>query len=198
MAEEITSLKKIPVRRSDTHKGDYGRVKIIGGSLGMAGAVYMAARGALLAGAGLVECFVPERIIDIISKRIVSCLAKPFSCEDGHFAQDAAEDILEKADVERAIALVIALPAEAATEVIATNAKRLNPKIKIIARSHVPADDKRLKTKGVSITVEPEFEAAVSVSKKILNYFGKTDLNVDKYLKKSRRRQRSKMKVDKK
>ena len=101
--------------------------------------------------------------------------------------------ILEKADIERAIAVVIALPEEAACEIIATNAHALNRNIKIIARSHIPADDRRLKVKGVDVTVEPEFEAAVSISKKILNYYGKNKLEVSKYLRKSRRRQRSKL-----
>ncbi len=100
-------------------------------------------------------------------------------------------DVLEKADVERAVALVIALPETGATEIIASNARLLNPVIKIIARSHVPVDNKKLKMKGVNITVEPEFEAAVSISKKILNYFGKGTLDIANYLKKSRRRQRS-------
>ena len=102
-------------------------------------------------------------------------------------------DILEKADVERASTLVIALPKEMAAEVITSNARKLNPSIKIIARSHEPSDDMRLKVKGVNITVEPEFEAAISIAKKIFNYFGKSTFDVTKYLKKSRRRQRSKM-----
>lgn len=104
-------------------------------------------------------------------------------------------DVLEEGDIERASTLVIALSEEMAVEVITANARKLNSNIKIIARSHVPTDDKRLKAKGVSITVEPEFEAAVSISKKIFNYFGKSGVDVAKYLKKSRRRQRSKMVV---
>ncbi|MDD3648009.1 MAG: cation:proton antiporter [Candidatus Dojkabacteria bacterium] len=102
-------------------------------------------------------------------------------------------DVLEKADVERAQAIVIALPEEGATEIIASNARDLNPNIKVLARSHMPEEDGRLKSKGVTITVEPEFEAAISISKKILNFYGRRDLNIGSYLKKSRRRQRSKI-----
>ena len=101
--------------------------------------------------------------------------------------------VLEKADVERAIAIVIALPEESACEIIAANARLLNESIKIIARSHIPSDDQKLKIKGVNVTVEPEFETAVSISKKILNYYGKSELEINKYLRKSRRRQRSKL-----
>ncbi|MBU0976219.1 MAG: cation:proton antiporter [Patescibacteria group bacterium] len=102
-------------------------------------------------------------------------------------------DVLEKADVERAQAIVIALPEEGATEIIASNARNLNPNIKVLARSHIPEEDGRLKSKGVTITIEPEFEAAVSIAKKILNYYGRRELNIGGYLKKSRRRQRSKL-----
>lgn len=41
-------------RRSDTHKGDFGTAVIVGGSPGMAGAVVLAGRAALLCGAGRV------------------------------------------------------------------------------------------------------------------------------------------------
>jgi len=41
-------------RRHDTHKGSYGNVAVLGGAPGMAGAVTLAARAALLSGAGRV------------------------------------------------------------------------------------------------------------------------------------------------
>lgn len=45
---------------ADFHKGDRGRVVIVGGAPGMTGAVRLAARGAFAAGAGLVHAIVPE------------------------------------------------------------------------------------------------------------------------------------------
>ena len=44
----------LPPRRSDSHKGSFGSVAIIGGDESMVGAVLLAARAALLAGAGRV------------------------------------------------------------------------------------------------------------------------------------------------
>ena len=44
-------LKK---RTQESHKGDYGRIGIIGGSVGMLGAMYLSSYGALRSGAGLV------------------------------------------------------------------------------------------------------------------------------------------------
>src|SRR5436853_260417 len=46
---------KIPRLQATMHKGDRGRVTVIGGAAGMAGAALHAARAALAAGAGLVK-----------------------------------------------------------------------------------------------------------------------------------------------
>lgn len=104
-------------------------------------------------------------------------------------------DVLEKADVERAVAVVIALPQETDAELITSNVRKLNENVKIIARSHIPIEEDVLKVKGASITVEPEFEAAIAISKRLLTYYGKSGLDVSKFLKRSRRRQRSKLKA---
>ena len=47
-------LPRLAPRRADSHKGDYGRVLILGGSRGMAGAPALAGMAALRSGAGLV------------------------------------------------------------------------------------------------------------------------------------------------
>jgi len=46
---------RFPRRGTDTHKNAVGRVLVVGGRLGMAGAVILGARGAFRAGAGLVQ-----------------------------------------------------------------------------------------------------------------------------------------------
>ena len=47
-------FKNLPARNSDAHKGTFGSVAIIGGNIGMVGAVMLAARAALHSGAGRV------------------------------------------------------------------------------------------------------------------------------------------------
>ncbi|MGX8774180.1 MAG: NAD(P)H-hydrate dehydratase [Bacillota bacterium] len=56
----------ITPRPADMHKGQAGRVLIIAGSRGMAGAAVLAARGALYSGAGLVKVSVPEELFSIL------------------------------------------------------------------------------------------------------------------------------------
>lgn len=54
---------RLPVRQPDCHKGDFGSVGLLGGAPGMAGAAFLAARAALLAGAGRVYAgILDERI----------------------------------------------------------------------------------------------------------------------------------------
>ncbi len=59
---KITRLPKLAPRKPDAHKGDFGRVLIIGGSRGMIGAPALAANAALRTGAGLVIVAVPRSI----------------------------------------------------------------------------------------------------------------------------------------
>lgn len=57
-----STLPKLPPRRRDAHKGDFGRVLIIGGSVGMIGAPALAANAALRTGAGLVTVACPAPV----------------------------------------------------------------------------------------------------------------------------------------
>jgi NAD(P)H-hydrate epimerase len=54
-------------RRPDAHKGDFGHVLVIGGSVGKAGAAAMAGMAALRAGAGLVTVAVPRSILPTVA-----------------------------------------------------------------------------------------------------------------------------------
>lgn len=68
MSTEVTVTREIsplPERAPDAHKGDAGRVVVIGGSCGevmMVGAPAMTASAAFRMGSGLVQVFVPEPI----------------------------------------------------------------------------------------------------------------------------------------
>jgi len=77
------------------------------------------------------------------------------------------QDILDFAEIESAKILILALPETYDQEKIILNAKKLNPNILIIARSHRLSDHHKLKNLGVRIVIQPEFEAALSIIKKI-------------------------------
>ena len=60
---EAASVKTLlPARPADGHKGTFGHILIIAGSVGMTGAASLAARAALRSGAGLVSLAVPASL----------------------------------------------------------------------------------------------------------------------------------------
>ena len=63
----IETVPKLPPRASESHKGNYGKVCIIAGSLGMSGAAALAGRSALRAGAGLVRVATPISVLPIVA-----------------------------------------------------------------------------------------------------------------------------------
>ena len=54
-------------RPRDAHKGDFGKLLLIGGSRGMEGAISLSAMAALRAGAGLVKVAVPDEVRSIVA-----------------------------------------------------------------------------------------------------------------------------------
>ncbi|MBF0628083.1 MAG: NAD(P)H-hydrate dehydratase [Magnetococcales bacterium] len=57
----------IPKRSPEAHKGNFGRLLIVAGSLGMEGAAILAAQGAARVGAGLVTVATPDRIQPVVT-----------------------------------------------------------------------------------------------------------------------------------
>ena len=66
LAEASDARLLLPARPLESHKADFGRLAIVAGSRGKAGAAVLAARGALRAGAGLVTVFCAESIEDLV------------------------------------------------------------------------------------------------------------------------------------
>lgn len=77
-------------------------------------------------------------------------------------------DILDFAQAEYATALISAVPDAFSQEMIILNAKTLNPKITIFTRVAMEKHQKRMKDLGAEVVIQPEFEAALSIVRKIL------------------------------
>ena len=89
---------KMPRRRPDSHKGDYGRCLIIAGSVGYTGAPVLSARAASRMGSGLVFLGAPEQIYDIMAIKLDEEMPFPLPGDkQGRLAANAAGEILRRA-----------------------------------------------------------------------------------------------------
>jgi NAD(P)H-hydrate epimerase len=61
------TIPKLKPRATNAHKGDFGKVCIIAGSIGMSGAAALAGRAALRGGAGLVRIATPKSVLPIVA-----------------------------------------------------------------------------------------------------------------------------------
>ncbi len=64
-------------RLPETHKGTFGHALIMGGSVGLTGAVAMAAYAALRSGAGLVTAALPASLLAVIDAVLTEVMTKP-------------------------------------------------------------------------------------------------------------------------
>jgi ADP-dependent NAD(P)H-hydrate dehydratase len=89
-------IPKLPARRRDAHKGDFGRVLVVGGSRGMIGAPALVANAALRGGAGLVVMACPESIQPHVAVLCPCATSIPLP-EDasGQIAPQAARKLLD-------------------------------------------------------------------------------------------------------
>ncbi len=96
-------IEKIPVRREDTHKGDYGKVFVIAGSRGMTGAAFLCSQGAIRSGSGLVINGIPESLNAIMETKLTEVMTLPLketaACSLGLKAKADILDFAGKCDV---------------------------------------------------------------------------------------------------
>src|SRR2546430_2196821 len=79
LAASPSSLSALLSRRKfSAYKNEFGRIGVVAGSKGLVGAALMTTEGALRAGAGLVEVFVPGDIYEIVASAApVEAMVKP-------------------------------------------------------------------------------------------------------------------------
>lgn len=98
-------LPQLPPRAADSHKGDYGRALLIGGSRGMAGAIALAGRTTLRSGAGLVTLGVPCCVLDVVAALEPSYMTHGLPDENGRITAAAGDEVIELAQAATVLAL---------------------------------------------------------------------------------------------
>lgn len=89
--------EKLKPRRADTHKGDYGKVLIIGGNMGCTGAPQLAAEGAMRVGAGLVFMAAPECVYPVMAGGKREVITFPVPSSGANYAHKALDALVERA-----------------------------------------------------------------------------------------------------
>ncbi|HEV3341283.1 MAG TPA: NAD(P)H-hydrate dehydratase [Pirellulales bacterium] len=97
-------LPKLPPRKPDAHKGDFGTALLVGGARGMAGAISLSGMAALRGGAGLVRLAVPLSSQDVVARFEPSYMTVGLPCDDaGRISLSAREAIAELAERSTAV-----------------------------------------------------------------------------------------------
>ena len=102
----VRAVAHIEPRMADSHKGDFGRVLIVGGSRGMIGAVALAVNAAFRGGAGLVTFAAPENIQLTIAGLCPCATSIPLKTDtDGQLSIDAVEQFVDAAGAADILAI---------------------------------------------------------------------------------------------
>jgi len=119
----------LPERPRSAHKGDFGRVLVIAGSVGMTGAAALCAEAALRVGAGLVTVGCPASLNDILEVKLTEAMTFPLP-----------ETYLRTLDT-RALALILELAEEADVLAIGPGLSR-QPETAVLVRRLVARVEK--------------------------------------------------------
>lgn len=96
----------LPKRRQDTHKGDYGRLLLVAGSVGMGGAAQMATKAALRAGAGITVLATPESVATGIAPTMMEAMVVPLpQTSVGSISSDATPLLAQLVGQSKAMVL---------------------------------------------------------------------------------------------
>jgi CPA2 family monovalent cation:H+ antiporter-2 len=113
----------------------------------------------------------PYLVIDIDPRSLDSLRARGIPCIYG----DAANlDILAQAQLERARVMAVTFPDPIAAKLAVANARRINPRLDIVARVHREEDSEGLRELGATEMVRPEVEAGLEIIRHTLHRFGLT------------------------
>ena len=103
--DKITQVPKLPARSKDAHKGTFGKVCIIGGSVGMTGAVALAGKAAFRSGAGLVRIATPESVLPVVASMEPCYMTVPLNENaDGQISSEAASALIDVISISEVVA----------------------------------------------------------------------------------------------
>lgn len=97
----------LPARPADAHKGTFGSVLIVAGSLNYIGAGVLATQGALRAGVGLATLATPLELLSVAAAKLTECTFLPLPADLGVLTDRAVAPLLKALDERAYTALLI-------------------------------------------------------------------------------------------
>ena len=94
--EESFVKAALPERKTDGHKGTFGKLLVVGGAIGYTGAPWLTAEAAVRSGCGLVFLGVPQSIWQVEAVKCVSSMPFPLADKDGMLISKALPHIEKK------------------------------------------------------------------------------------------------------
>jgi len=92
--EIVKSL--LPFRAAYSHKGSFGKVLILAGSVGMTGAAYLASEAAIRSGAGIVVLGIPRSLNQIMEVKLTEVMTLPLAETEKQSLGEEAEETISK------------------------------------------------------------------------------------------------------
>lgn len=92
-------------RDLNTNKGSYGRLLLVAGSYGMAGAAVLSARAASRAGAGLVTLASCKEVVDVLQQNVPEATCVPLPGKNGSISGEAAGELERLLEGKTAVAM---------------------------------------------------------------------------------------------
>ncbi len=113
--------------REDTaHKGNFGHLAIVGGSLGKSGAVIMASKAAIKSGVGLASAVIPDCINIAFESSIEEAMSFPLKSNNGFISKESIYDILDFVSDKSAVCFGMGLGVSDGTKYITKEILKVN------------------------------------------------------------------------
>ncbi len=103
---QVKKLHELTPRKSNTHKGSYGRVLVLAGSPGMTGAAYLSSKAALRSGSGIVTLGIPESLNPVMETKLTCVMTYPLpETKASTLSNKGRKEILKLCETHDVVAL---------------------------------------------------------------------------------------------
>jgi NAD(P)H-hydrate epimerase len=110
---------RLPKRKANTNKGDYGHILVIAGAPGFTGAAALCSQAALLCGSGLVTLGIAKGLNIVLARKLTEVMTKPLpETADGTLATGAFVPIMEFSRKTDCVAIGPGLSRNVSTEAL--------------------------------------------------------------------------------